>query len=174
MALLSGGNSDRESAFLEATPDGATYSSSPRHVCCRRTRTRRSTSMTRANAPAHLHVWPRPKRGKYPVLRRKHVGRPNGHQAPGGPAGTAIDSGPGNIGVSSTPSPVQGVQAKKADKRPTRTQLLTRALKSCRKRYAHSRERRATCERVARRRLEPRRKAKRTTSKNAKTGRSPR
>jgi hypothetical protein len=68
---------------------------------------------------------------------------------------SATFTGSGNL----PPPPPTSVKAKTT---PTRPQLLAKALHLCRTKYKHSRHRRASCERKARRHYAPARKARRT------------
>lgn len=90
-----------------------------------------------------------------------------------GPASTAPSFGPltstltgpsGNLTPSSVPAP--GPMTPKAHP-PTKAQLLQKALKSCRRKYK-AKKKRSACERSARKRLGPKRKAKAGTKHKAK------
>jgi len=66
----------------------------------------------------------------------------------GGPSGSATFAGPGNTATQET----RGLKETKPVSKPlTRAQKLTKALKSCRAHWRHSKKRRAACERQARR-----------------------
>jgi hypothetical protein len=74
-----------------------------------------------------------------------------------GPPASATFSGPGNLGgggLNPTPPPAKPTAAQ------IRAKKLTAALSSCRKRYKHSKTRRASCERKARKQYGPLKKAK--------------
>ncbi len=59
ISLLTPGTSNKESAFIEATPSGKMSSSSASPNCCRRTPIRRLISTTLARAPELLPAYPR-------------------------------------------------------------------------------------------------------------------
>jgi phosphodiesterase/alkaline phosphatase D-like protein len=71
-----------------------------------------------------------------------------------GPSGSATFSGSGN--PPSAPAPLAA-----KPKPPTRAQLLAKALRACKQRYPHSRKRRGSCERQARRTYKPAHTSKR-------------
>ncbi len=165
VALISGGGSDRESAFVEATPDGSSvFFTTQSKLLPQDTDTafdiydaRECTGVSPCLTPPE----PLP-----PPCGETETCRPAepAQTIPGGPAGTATFSGPGNI-VSHVPSAKEAVEAKKAARPPTRAQKLSRALKSCRRRYSRSKRKRRVCEHSARKRYGNTRKTKTTKSK---------
>ncbi len=67
-----------------------------------------------------------------------------------------------------TPTGCNGVLASKA-KKPTRAQLLAKALKACKKKYKHSHTKRAACEKQARKHYAPKKKPAHKTTNQHKT-----
>jgi hypothetical protein len=155
VALLSGGASDKESAFIEATPDGTSvFFVTAERLSRQDTDTAYDIYDARectTGSPC-LSAPPSPPLpcAETQACRPAEPTKP----LPGGPAGTATFKGPGN--TISQPPPAQarhGVEAKRIVKRSlTRAQKLARALQGCRKRYHHVRRKREGCERAARRR----------------------
>jgi DNA-binding beta-propeller fold protein YncE len=169
VSLISGGSSDRESAFIEATPDGSNVffvTESP--LLPQDTDTafdiydaRECTTLSPCLTP--------PAAGEAPCAETETCRpAPPAKQIPGGPSGTAAFSGAGNV-VAGTPPAKHGVKANKAAKPLTQAQKLKQALRSCRKRYAHSKKRRAACERKARKRYGERH-TKKKAGRKAKAG----
>ncbi len=66
---------------------------------------------------------------------------------------SSVFSGPGNLAVLPT--------KEGKSKKPTRAELLKKALASCRKRYKHAKHKRASCERQAKHKYGPRRRRRR-------------
>jgi len=158
VSLISGGGSDRESAFIEATPDGSdVFFVTAAQLLPQDTDTAFDIYDAR-ECTADSPCLTRPGEGEAPCTETGTC-RPAGpaRQIPGGPAGTASFSGPGNV-LSRSPAAKHGVEAKRAVK-PVLQAQLTRALRSCRKRYAHSTKRRVACEREARKRYREKRAA---------------
>jgi hypothetical protein len=152
VSLISGGSSNHESAFMEATPDGSdVFFITEAKLLAQDTDTgfdiydaRECTTTSPCLSPA-----PAEEAG----CAETETCRPAepAKQIPAGPSGSATASGPGNL-IPSPPPAKQRVEARKAIKPLTRSQKLVRALRSCRTRYAHSKKRRRACERTARKR----------------------
>jgi hypothetical protein len=160
VALLSGGNSDRESAFLEATPDGSNvfFLTEARLVPEQDTDTAFDIYDARECSEGSPCLIPPPEReapcGETETCRPAEPSQP----IVGGPGGTASFSGPGNT---ITPPPATGkheVEARRVTKRLTRAQKLKQAIRGCRKRHEHSKHQRKACEHRARKRYAKRRK----------------
>ena len=152
VSLISGGSSNRESAFIEATPDGrSVFFVTEGKLLSQDTDTafdiydaRECSQASPCLTPPEL---PAPGCSETDTCR---PAQPAQH-IPGGPAGSATLSGPGNI-VSRTPVAKQESQAKKVSEPLTRAQKLSKALRSCRKRHAHAKRERRACEHQARKR----------------------
>ena len=162
IALISSGSSDRESAFLEATPDGSSvFFLTEANLLPQDTDTAFDIydARTCTGASPCLSV-PAPVTGG---CAQTEACRPAGPSVsiPGETAGTAAFSGPGNL-----PVPQRRVLAattsKPATKSLTRGQKLAKALRLCRRAHPHSRAKRQACERLAHKRYAPRKSAKRT------------
>ena len=169
VSLISGGTSDRESAFLEATPSGndaffltaaqllpqdtdTAFDIYDARVC-----TQESPCLTPPN--------PAP-----PGCSSTDACRPAepSQQAPLGAGGTATVASPGNmIGAPAT----GGVKSSKKYKpKPiTRAQKLASAMRSCRRQHPHSKKKRARCEAQARRKYGIQEKAKKTRKARKKS-----
>ncbi len=165
VSLISSGDSNRESAFLEATPSGndvlfvtaaqllpqdtdTAFDIYDARVC------------TQAS-PCLTPPTPAP-----PGCSEADACRPSepGEQAPLGASGSASTSGPGNIVKAPAKQEVKGV--KTSSQPPTRTQKLAKALKACRKVKNHKKQ--ARCEAQARKKWAAKAPAK---AKAKKTGR---
>jgi phosphodiesterase/alkaline phosphatase D-like protein len=149
VSLLSGGSSDRESAFVEATPDGSNvFFVTEARLLPQDTDTAFDVYDARECSEASPCLSPAepapPGCGETDACRPAQPAQ----QIPG-PSGTAHFSGPGNL-VPSAPSAKQETRAKKATKPLTRAQRLSRALRKCHYRYAHARRKRKACKRSAR------------------------
>ena len=155
VSLLSSGDSERESAFLEATPDGSNvFFLTESQLLPQDSDTAFDIYDARectGSSPCFSPPAPAPT-----PCAEAEACRPAqpAQQIPSVASGTAAISGDGNI--SSSPQqqatqPKGAVQAKKAQKPLTRAQKLQNALKSCRKRKGLSKKKRAACERAARR-----------------------
>ena len=161
VSLISSGSSSRESAFLEATPDGSSAffltaaqllpqdTDTAFDIYDARVCTSESPCLT-PPAPAP------PACGEIDACRPAEPAQP----APPGPAGTATTSGAGNAPTKAPPA-VGGVNGARTSKsKPlTRAQKLARALGACR-RLKHKRER-VACARRARRAYDSKESAKR-------------
>lgn len=154
VSLISGGSSDRESAFIEATPDGGNvfFVTQAQLLPSQDTDTafdiydaRECTELSPCLIPPES---PPPGCGETKTCRPAEPPQP----IPGGPAGTATTTGPGNV-LPQTRQPKQQVEARRASKPLTRAQKLKRALSSCRKHHAHSKKKRKACTRKARKRF---------------------
>ncbi len=153
VSLISGGDSDHESAFIEATPDGSSVffvteaqllpqdSDTAFDIYAARECTGGSPCLT-PPAPAP------------PACADTDACRPAepAQQIPGGAASTAVFSGPGNAIPHSAPANQQVLGKRTSEPVLTRVQKLASALKSCRKHYAHAKRKRSGCEQTARRR----------------------
>jgi hypothetical protein len=157
VALLSSGGSDRESAFMEATPDGSNVfflteakllpqdTDTAFDIYDARTCTTVSPCMTVPTAGDE---------GCGETETCRPAGPPL--QAPEGAAGSATFSGPGNRPAPGAQAQVLGKTTKKLAARPlTRRQKLVKALRLCRRTHPHSMRKRQQCEREARRRYAP-------------------
>jgi hypothetical protein len=149
VSLISGGTSDRESAFIEATPDGSNvFFVTEARLLPRDTDTafdiydaRECTAISPCLNPPPP---PPPACAETETCRPAEPAQP----IPTGPAGTATTSGPGNM-ILQAQKPEQQVAPSKAVKPLSRAQRLRRALLRCRKHNAHSKRRRRACERKA-------------------------
>ena len=174
VALLSSGKSSRESAFIEATPDGSNvFFVTVAQLLPQDTDTAYDIYDARECTPsAPCQALPSPVTTGCGSPDACRPAAPS-VQASVEPGGTATFTGPGNI-VQVSASPQQGREGVKANARPaTRTQKLAKALKACRK--EHNRRKRAECERRARKRYGARhagRRSKRRARRPAVRGRS--
>jgi hypothetical protein len=153
VSLLSGGSSDRESAFIEATPDGSNvFFVTEAQLLPQDTDTAFDIYDARECSEASPCLTP-PEAPAPPCEEAKTCRpAPPAQQAPGGPAGTATFSGAGNIPTGPAPGK-QETRAKQQSKKPlTRAEKLKRALKRCRRHHAHSTHKRKLCERHVRKR----------------------
>jgi len=165
VSLISGGTSTRESAFMETTPDGSNvFFITEARLLPQDTDNAADVYDARectASSPCLSPPAPAP-----PGCSETETCRPAApaQAIPGGPGGSATFTGPGNVARGASPTPKQGVEAKRIVRPLTRAQKLHLALRACRKRYAHARTRRAVCERNARKQYDiknrGRRKAK--------------
>jgi phosphodiesterase/alkaline phosphatase D-like protein len=157
VALVSGGESERESAFLEATPDGSSvfFFTEAQLLPGQDTDTAFDIYDARECFASSPCLSPPPGReapcGETETCRPAEPSQP----LPNGPAGTASFTGPStSITPAHVPSTSGGgeVRGKKASKRITRAQKFKHGLKACRKHHAHSRRKRERCERSVRKR----------------------
>src|SRR4029077_4329031 len=138
VSLLSGGSSDRESAFLEATPDGSDVFF-----------VGEAQLLPQDNDTAFDIYDARECTGASPCLTPPEPAPPGcsetetcrpaeaPQQIPGGPSGSAVFAGPGNAAPPPPAKAKQAVKDLKAGAKPlTRAQKLAAALKSCRKQHA--------------------------------------
>jgi hypothetical protein len=155
VALLSDGSSDRESAFLEATPDASSvFFLTESHLLPQDTDT--AFDIYAARECSESAPCLSPPAGTQAACEETEACRPAlpAQQLQGGSYATSVSSAEGNILTApapTPPSPKAGTEAKKTTKQKlTRAQRLNRALKSCRRHYAHARRKREACERLAR------------------------
>jgi hypothetical protein len=160
VALVSGGTSTRESAFLEATPDGSSafFLTEAQLLPQKDTDTAFDIYDARVcttDSPCQSAPQPTPTGCKEVQTCRP---APPESQSSGGPAGSATFSGPGNPQTATKPQvQVRGKQSsKQPTKRLTRKQKRAGALRSCRRRHAHSSKKRRACERAVRKRYRKR------------------
>ncbi len=170
VSLLSEGSSDRESAFIEATPDGSNVffiteanllpqdTDTGFDIYDARVCTAGSTCLT-------------PPSSSPPGCSEVGTCRPAlpPVEAPGGPSGSASFFGPGSVSV--PPVAKQQVQDVKTGTKPAtkpliQAQKLANAMKACRK--LHSTKKRKTCEARAKQ-LFGTKKAKKGSTKGKKT-----
>jgi hypothetical protein len=174
VSLISGGGSDRESAFLEATPSGSSVffltearlwpnedTDTAFDIYDARECSALSPCLTQLATPA-------------PPCEESNTCRPApaAQRSPNGPSGTAVFTGGENL-VPAGPSPRHSVEARKATKSLTRAERLKRALRTCRDRYPQAKKRRRTCERAARKHYASKRTSKqkdRSKSRNVHRG----
>jgi hypothetical protein len=152
VSLISGGSSDRESAFIEATPDGSNvFFVTEARLLPQDTDTAFDIYDARECTTISPCI-PQPPEQQPPCAETKTC-RPAepAQPIPAGPAGTATTSGPGNI-IPQAQTAKQQVEARRTSKQLTRAQKLKRALKRCRRHHAHSKKKRRSCERNARKR----------------------
>jgi sugar lactone lactonase YvrE len=160
VALLSGGSSDHESAFIEATPDASSvFFVTQAQLLPQDTDTAFDIYDARectASSPC-LTPPPPPPGGCTSAGTCRPASPPL--QAPGGPSGSATFSGPGNA----APLPASKQQGLKSRVKPlTRAQKLAHALKACKKQ--HRKKKRKACQAHARKLYGPKVKAEGTTT----------
>jgi sugar lactone lactonase YvrE len=172
VALLSSGASDKESAFIEATPSGSdAFFVTESKLLPQDTDTAFDIYDARVCTGASPCLTP-------PLLPSPGCAtagtcRPASpsQEAPGGPSGTATFSGQGN--AAPPPPAKQQVKGAKTGTKPlTRAQKLTSALKACKKQ--HSKKKRKACEAHAKKLYGPKSKAKKSgkAKKHAKGSRT--
>jgi hypothetical protein len=161
VSLLSGGDSDHESAFVEATPDGSNvFFVTAARLLASDTDTAYDIYDARTcTTESPCQTIPQPPPSGCEEVQTCRPASP-AQPIPGGSGGSAVFSGAGN-----PPTPPQAqAQVKSAQKSkpraktPSRKQKLTAALKHCRRSHAHARKKRTACERTARRRYGPKEK----------------
>jgi hypothetical protein len=170
VALLSGGSSERESAFLEATPSGNdVFFLTAAPLLPQDTDTAFDVYDARTCTAESPCLSPPPPT----AARCGEVGvcRPTSSTSQTfiGASGSATSSGPGNLGP--VKHEVKGV--KKSSKPLTRAQKLAKALKVCRKQDAHSKRKREACEAHARKLYGPQKTKKGAKAKKSASLRSP-
>jgi hypothetical protein len=148
VSLISSGASERESAFLEATPDGSNvYFITAQQLLSQDTDTAFDIYDARICTP-QSPCQSAPPAGQEPCGSEAACRvAPPAVLAPLGPAGSTVATGPGNVtgvGVGAT-----GGGSKGKPKPLTRAQKLAKALKACKKQ--RSKNKRRACERKARR-----------------------
>lgn len=149
VALLSPGDSNNESAFLEATPSGRdVFFLSAARLLPQDTDTAFDIYDARACTEESPCLTPPPPAA--PGCGAAETCRPALPPviAPAGSPGSATFSGPGNVPPPPLKQEVKG--AKTSVEHPTRAERLARELKTCRKRHAHSKKKRKACEAHAR------------------------
>ncbi len=168
VALLSSGTSDRESAFVEATPSGDdVFFVTEANLLPQDTDTAFDMYDARSCAPASpCQTAPAPPPGGCDETQSCRPALPP--LAPESAAGgSETFVGAGNPSV---PVPQLGVKSETASKLATAKPLtkamrLKLALATCRKRYKHSGKKRIGCERTARKRYGPPAKRSKTSSR---------
>jgi hypothetical protein len=153
VALLSPGTSERESAFLEATPSGGdVFFVTESNLLPQDTDTAFDIYDARtcsAGSPCQTIQQPPP--GGCTEAGTCRPSLPP-QQSPGGPGGSAAFSGPGNAAQPPPQVQAKGNQASKPTTKPlTGKQKLAKGLMQCRRKYAHSKKKRKACESHARR-----------------------
>jgi hypothetical protein len=150
VSLISGGGSDRESAFLEATPDGSNvFFLTEARLLPQDTDTAFDIYDARECSEASPCLTP-PESPPAPCAKVETC-RPAEPAQPilGTPAvGTAAFTGPANP-VTHVLVAKHETRAKKTSKPRSRARKLKRALKRCHKRYAHAKKKRKACQRRA-------------------------
>ncbi len=175
VALISAGSSGKESAFLEATPDGSNVffitaaqllpqdTDTAFDIYDARECSQQSPCLS---PPAQASSGCGTADACHPALPAQ--------QSPLQPSDTATFSGSGNI---SQPPPAKQEKdaVKTSSKPPTRAQKLANALKACEKRYPHSKKRRKACEAHARKlyaaKSATKPRARRSSRRRSKKGR---
>jgi WD40-like Beta Propeller Repeat len=152
VSLISGGSSNRESAFIEATPDGSNvFFVTEAQLLPQDTDTafdiydaRECSNLSPCLTP------PAEEEAGCATAEACHPAEPP-QQIPATAPSTTTTSGSGNV-VSPPPSGKQESRGKKTTKPLTRAQRLQRALKRCLKHHSHSKKKRKACVRKARKR----------------------
>jgi hypothetical protein len=160
VALLSSGSSDKESAFVEATPSGNdVFFVTEAQLLPQDTDT--AFDIYDARVCTHDSPCLTPPPVAPAGCSEAGMCRPAAlsQEAPGGPSGTATFSGPGN--AAPPPAAKQQVKGAKTGTKPlTRAQKLTNALKACKRQ--HSKKKRKACDAHARKLYGPKAKAKKS------------
>jgi hypothetical protein len=173
VASLSGGSSDHESAFLEATPNGGSvFFLTEAQLLPQDTDTTFDIYVARECAETSPCLTP-PQEKDEPCAETETC-RPAQPAQPvvGGPYATTVPLPPGNVVRGPTSPAKHAVEARKAKKPFTRSQKLKRALKRCRMHRAHSKRKRKACKQAARKRYGHHRKPRnnnRNAHRNAKS-----
>jgi phosphodiesterase/alkaline phosphatase D-like protein len=150
VSLLSGGSSDHESAFIEATPDGSdVFFVTEAQLLPQDTDTAFDIYDARECSEGSPCLTPpsppQPPCGQTSSCRPAQPAQ----SIPAAPGGSATFLGQGNIKAQAPVALKQQVQGSKAGAKPlTRAQRLSRALKGCRK--LHPKKKRRACEAHAR------------------------
>jgi hypothetical protein len=171
VSLISSGSSPKESAFLEATPDGSNvFFLTAAQLLGQDTDTAYDIYDARECTEASPCLSPPAKSAPPCETADTCSPAPVSQLAPLGPSGTAATQGPGNTTML-PPAPAQHeTKAVKNRSKPlTRAQKLKHALRKCRKRHAHSKKKRRGCERHAIKRYGKQRTA-RSKKRSARTG----
>jgi phosphodiesterase/alkaline phosphatase D-like protein len=169
VSLISGGSSDHESSFVEATPDGSNvFFVTEAQLLPQDTDTAFDIYDAREcseGSPCLTSREPSPAPcAEVATCRPAETAQP----IPGGTVGTAAFSGPGNA-TTHVAAAKQETRARKASKLLTRAQKLKRALKRCRKRHLGTKRKRRVCKRRARKRYGKNKAKANRTSASAKT-----
>ena len=153
VSLLSSGDSPRESAFLEATPDGSNvFFLTAQQLVPQDTDTAFDIYDARECTPSSPCLTPpQPSPPGCESSAACSAALPT-LPAPIPASGTATFSGSGNLtrGLPSQAAKHEVKGVKSASKPPTRAQRLMVALKACKKHYRHANKKRAACEAHAR------------------------
>jgi DNA-binding beta-propeller fold protein YncE len=171
VALISGGTSEHESAFLEATPSGDdVFFLTAAQLLPQDTDTAFDIYDARVCTQESPCLPPPPPApagcGSAAACR---PGAPP-QQAPIGAAGSARFSGPGNPLIQPPPA-TQEVKATKTSTKPlTRAQKLADALRACKKQHPHSKQRQKACEAHAHKLYGPKQRAGKTASGQGERG----
>jgi hypothetical protein len=155
ISLISGGNSDHESAFLEATPDGSSvFFLTESHLLPQDTDTAFDIYDARECRESSPCLSPPAERPAACEATQTCRPAPPAQQIPAGPYATTQSSASGNLGAKPAPAPSAKGESRgnRTVQPPTLAQKLTRALRSCRRHHAHSPRKRKTCEQIARKR----------------------
>jgi hypothetical protein len=153
VSLLSGGHSDRESAFLEATPDGSNvFFLTEAKLLPQDTDTAFDIYDARECSETSPCLSPPPEPAAPCSETETCRPAPPSQPVAGGPYATTVALPSGNLVSGPSSQPKQAVEARKAKKPLTRAEKLTRALRGCRKHHAHSKRKRRACKRAARKR----------------------
>ncbi len=150
VALLSSGTSERESAFIEATPSGSdVFFVTESNLLPQDTDTAFDVYDARTcTAESPCQTIPQPPPGSCEDAQTCRPASPP-QQIPGGPGGSATFSGPGNAAPPPPKVQAKGEQASKPAVKPlTRKQKLARAIKACGTK--HPKKKRKACEAHAR------------------------
>jgi hypothetical protein len=145
--LISSGTGEHESAFIDATPSGNDAFFITDQQLVPSSDTDHAYDLYDARVCTEASPCLKPLPPPPPPCASEEECRPPRTPAPasGGSAASATNSLPGNAGKSET-------RGEKIERPPplTKKQKLERALRSCRKRFKHSKNKRHTCERRAR------------------------
>jgi phosphodiesterase/alkaline phosphatase D-like protein len=146
VSLISGGSSDRESAFIEATPDGSNVFFLTDARLLPRQDTDTAFDIYDARECSALSPCLSPPQAEEAPCAETRTCRPAEPAQPlPGVSPVVQIAGSGNIVSQPSPPAKHGIEGRKASRAPTRAQKLARALRRCRKRYAHSKRKRASC-----------------------------
>ncbi len=178
ISLLSSGSSGKESAFIEATPDGSNvFFVTAAQLLPQDTDT--AFDIYDARECSQASPCQTPAAPAEPGCSTADACRAASPpvQAPVAPGGSGTFTGPGNIVVPPPPAKQEQKGAKSTAKTPTRAQKLAKALKTCRKQ--HNKKKRTACEKHARKlygaktaQKHAKSKAKRSTAPGRSSARS--
>jgi hypothetical protein len=170
VSLISGGSSEHESAFLEATPDGSGvfFLTEAQLLPSEDTDTAFDIYDARECAALSPCLTP-PAPAPAPCAETEEC-RPAqpAQQIPDAAANTAEYSGTGNVIPSGPPPAKHAVEARKAKRPLTRAQKLKKAMRRCRKRHLRAKRKRIACERAVRKRYHNKKKHHAGSSKHRK------